>query len=128
MGKQFVSIEMLHEMLSTSSKLCHDLTYSDLNPRDHQNFSPLFRFNSYEGDTNAPSNKSIRMIRRKEMRVLFILCLSIIEPVFASDTKYPWLRLSPTLTLPQLRQGHHLQIKALKRKYRCILMDSRGDG
>ena len=43
MGKQFVSIEMLHEMLSTSSKLCHDLTYSDLNPRDHQNFSSCFK-------------------------------------------------------------------------------------
>ena len=43
MGKQLVSTDILHEMLSTSSKLCHGLTYSDLNPRDHQNFSSCFK-------------------------------------------------------------------------------------
>ena len=43
MGDQFVSIDALQKILTTSSKLFHGLTSSDLNPRDHQNYSSCFK-------------------------------------------------------------------------------------
>jgi hypothetical protein len=43
MGNQRISIGILHEILSMSSKLFHGLTSSDLNPRDHQNYSSCFK-------------------------------------------------------------------------------------
>jgi len=42
MGNQFVSIDILRQMLS-SSKLFHGLVSSDLNPQDHQNYASCFR-------------------------------------------------------------------------------------
>jgi hypothetical protein len=48
MGNQFVSIDVLRQILSSSSKLFHGLVSSDLNPRDHQNFASCFRMSRDE--------------------------------------------------------------------------------
>jgi hypothetical protein len=48
MGNQFVSIDILRQILSSSSKLFHGLVSSDLNPRDHQNFASCYRMSRDE--------------------------------------------------------------------------------
>ena len=102
------------------------------------------------------------------MRILSIICLSILAYVSAEDStivdsEYSWLRLPPTPKLPRPRRGHYAQIngiriwyqiygsddaepllfihggfansnywgkqvRRLRAKYRCIVMDSRGHG
>lgn len=97
------------------------------------------------------------------MRFLLIISLGVLSIVFAEDSKYPWLRLPPTPTLPEPRRGQYaqidglqiwyqvygskhappllffhagfgnsdywgIQVRALRSKYRCIVMDSRGHG
>ena len=48
MGDQRVSIDVLHQVLSSSSKLFHGLVSSDLNPRDHQNYTSCWRISRDE--------------------------------------------------------------------------------
>lgn len=48
MGNQIVSVDYLKAILSSSSKLFHGLVYSDLNPRDHQNYSSCWRISRDE--------------------------------------------------------------------------------
>jgi hypothetical protein len=48
MGNQRVSIDVLQRVLSSSSKLLHGLVSSDLNPRDHQNYSSCWRISRDE--------------------------------------------------------------------------------
>lgn len=63
MGNHTVSMKPLNELLSSSSKLFHGLVSSDLNPRDHQNFSSCWRISRDEisealksvGDSGATS-------------------------------------------------------------------------
>lgn len=42
-GNQVVSINVLREILLSSSKWFHDLVFSDLNPEDHQNYASCVR-------------------------------------------------------------------------------------
>ena len=48
MGNQLVSIDVLRRVLSSSSKLLHGLVSSDLNPRDHQNYSSCWKISRDE--------------------------------------------------------------------------------
>ena len=48
MGKQRVSIDILHQVLSSSSKLFHGLVSSNLNPKDHQNYTSCWRISRDE--------------------------------------------------------------------------------
>ena len=48
MGNQIVSVNSLKKILSSSSKLFHGLVYSDLNRRDHQNYSSCWRISRDE--------------------------------------------------------------------------------
>ena len=48
MGDQRISMDLLHQIVSTSSKLFHGLVSSDLNPRDHQNYASCFRISRDE--------------------------------------------------------------------------------
>ena len=48
MGNQLVSIDVLRRVLSSSSKLLHGLVSSDLNRRDHQNYSSCWRISRDE--------------------------------------------------------------------------------
>ena len=43
LGNELVSIDVLREILSSSSKLYHGLVAADLNPQDHQNFASCWR-------------------------------------------------------------------------------------
>ena len=48
MGNQLVSIDVLRQISSSSSKLYHGLVSSDLNPRDHQNYTSYVRISRDE--------------------------------------------------------------------------------
>jgi hypothetical protein len=67
MGSQRVSIDVLQRVLSSSSKLRHGLVSSDLNPRDHQNYSSCWRISRDEIfqilETMADSTATIIYIR-----------------------------------------------------------------
>jgi hypothetical protein len=47
-GNGLISIDILHRVLSTSSKLFHGLIASDIDPRDHQNFASCYRISRDE--------------------------------------------------------------------------------
>ncbi|CAF3024631.1 unnamed protein product [Rotaria sp. Silwood2] len=51
MGNQLVSIDVLRQILSSSTKLFHGLISSDLNPRDHQNYASCIK-NQHEQVTS----------------------------------------------------------------------------
>ena len=48
MGKQGMSIDTLHHVLSSSSKFFHGLVSSDLNQKDHQNYTSRRRISRDE--------------------------------------------------------------------------------
>ena len=48
MGDQLVSLDILRQILTSSSKLFHGLVSSDLNPKDHQNYASCIRISRDE--------------------------------------------------------------------------------
>ena len=48
MGDQLVSLDILRQILTSSSKLFHGLVSSDLNPKDHQNYASCVRISRDE--------------------------------------------------------------------------------
>lgn len=48
------------------------------------------------------------------MHFLLIVSLGVIPTVFAENSKYPWLRLPPTPTLPEPRRGQYAQVNGLR--------------
>ena len=67
MGDQLVSLDVLRRILRSSSKLFHGLVSSDLNPKDHQNYSSCVRISRDEIfevlDTIEDSNATAIYIR-----------------------------------------------------------------
>ena len=47
-GDQRISMDLLHQILSTSSKSFHGLVSSELNPRNRQNYASCFRLSRDE--------------------------------------------------------------------------------
>lgn len=92
MGKQIVSIDILREMMSTSSKLFHGLTYSDLNPRDHQNYSSCFKicrdevFQAVSSLTNSNAMSIYLTLLRSIIDAYIEPSTSLLDRVF-----YAWL-------------------------------------
>jgi hypothetical protein len=97
MGNQFVSIDVLRQILSSSSKLFHGLVSSDLNPRDHQNFASCFRMSRDE------IFQALDHIHNSNATTIYI-CRAEVTPfaeVITSTKFLPKLQLRRTI-LPKL--------------------------
>lgn len=88
MGDQRISMDLLHQIVSTSSKLFHGLVFSDLNPRDHQNYASCFRicrdeiFQALEGIDNSDATMIYLRLLRSIVDAYIEPSTSLLDRVF----------------------------------------------
>ena len=83
LGESLVSIDILRKLLSTTSKFSHGLVLSDLNPKDHQNFS------SCQKICRDEILELLKHIERADStRIYFSILRSVIHAYHEKSTSY----------------------------------------